>query len=69
MVKNRKILQLWEDNRLKNSKIDIYQNFNIIDALHNEALELNVFPLRNPLEGLEVDIRVAEVINSVPKSA
>ena len=52
---------------LKNEKLDIKKKFKIVEALYEEAVALGVFPLRDSLEGLEVDIRIAKVINSVPK--
>jgi len=54
---------------LKMEKPDIRRNFQIVEALHQEALSLSVFPLKDPLEGLDVDLRVAKAINCVPKAA
>jgi hypothetical protein len=39
-----------------------------MDALFEEARALRIFPLTDPLEGLDTDIKVAKVINSVRKS-
>jgi hypothetical protein len=52
---------------LRNEKLDIRKKFKIVEALYKEAVALGVFPLKDSLEGLEVDIRIAKVINSVPK--
>jgi hypothetical protein len=38
-----------------------------VEALYREAVALGVFPLQDSLEGLEVDIRIAKVVNSVSK--
>ena len=35
----------------------------IVEALYREACLLGALPLKDPLEGIEVDIRVAKVIN------
>ena len=43
------------------------KKFKILEALYKEAVALGVFPLKDSLEGLEVDIRIAKVINSVSK--
>jgi hypothetical protein len=52
---------------LRNEKIGIKKKFKIVEALYKEAVALGVFPLKDSLEGLEVDIRIARGINSVSK--
>ena len=68
MITNRKKFKEFEKNLLKNEKLDIIQNFKIVEALYREAVTLQVIPLKNPLEGLEMDIKIARVVNSVSKS-
>ncbi len=41
------------------------KKFAILDGLYREAVLLGVFPLKDPLEGLEVDIKLARALNSV----
>ncbi|OGL41621.1 MAG: hypothetical protein A2043_07670 [Candidatus Schekmanbacteria bacterium GWA2_38_9] len=67
MIKNHKKLQEFERKLLKKEKVDIMQNFRIVEALYKEAVALGIFPLKNPLEGLEIDIKIAKVVNSVSK--
>jgi len=57
--------QKFEIEILRNEKLDIKKKFKIVEALYKEAVALGVFPLKDSLEGLEVDIRIARVINSV----
>ena len=52
---------------MRNEKLDVKKKFKIVEALYKEAVALGVFPLKDSLEGLEVDIRIAKVINSVSK--
>ena len=52
----------------KKERLSIRNNFRIVEALYEEAVVLGVIPLKNPLEGLEVDIKIAKVINHVPKT-
>jgi prephenate dehydratase len=61
--------QKFEIEMMRNEKVNIKRNFQIVEALHEEAISLGVIPLKNPLEGLEVDVRIAKVINSVSKTA
>jgi hypothetical protein len=68
MIKNPDKFKKFEDTYLKKEDLDISRNFRIFDALFKEALALGIFPLKNPLEGLEVDIKIAKVVNSVSKS-
>ncbi len=58
----------FERDLIRREKPDLNRNLKIVEALFQEAVDLGVFPLKDPLEGLEVDIRVAKVINSVQKT-
>ncbi len=53
----------------RKEKVDIKKNFRIMDALYREARALGVFPLKEPLEGIDVDIKIAKAINRVSKIA
>ena len=55
----------FERNLVRKEKVDYGRNFRIVDALYNEAVALDIFPLRNPLDGIEVDLKIAKVVNSV----
>jgi len=55
----------FEINLLRKEKNDYGRNLRIVDALYREAVALGALPLRNPLDGIEVDLRIAKVINSV----
>ena len=37
----------------------------IVEALYREACLLETLPLKDPLEGTDVDVHLAKVINSV----
>ena len=65
MIKNTEKLQKFEDELTRKEKTDIRQNFRLVEAMYEEAVSLGVFPLKNPLDGIEVDIKIAKVINSV----
>jgi hypothetical protein len=69
MVKNSSKLREFEDDYLKRGKPNLQQNLRLVDQLYQEAIALSVFPLRDPLSGLETDIKIARVINSVPKTS
>ena len=65
MVKNYQELQKFERDLIASEKADYRKNFRIMEEMYREALELGVFPLKNPLEGIEVKIKIAKVVNSV----
>ena len=65
MIKNKKLLEQFERGFKKREKPDYQQNMKIFEGMYKEALYLNAIPLKDPLDGLEVDIKIARVINSV----
>jgi len=65
MVKNDRELQKFERNLIASEKPNYRRNFRIVEEMYQEALELGIFPLKNPLDGIEVDIKIARVVNSV----
>jgi hypothetical protein len=68
MIKNPKKLREFERILIIEDNTDIRQKFRLMDALFEEARALKIFPLKDPLEGLDTDIKVAKVVNSVRKS-
>ncbi|GAH82379.1 unnamed protein product, partial [marine sediment metagenome] len=46
-------------------KVDVLKNFQIVEAMYDEAAELGIIPLKNPLDGIETDIKIAKVVNNV----
>lgn len=68
MVINRPKVEKFEKRLIAKEKADFIKNYRIIEAMYNEAVTLGIIPMKNPLDGLEVDIKVAKVVNSVSKS-
>ncbi len=69
MIKDKKYLHEFEKEIIRSKKADIANNIRIVEALYKEAVSLGVFPLKDPLEGIEVDIKIAKVINSVSETS
>jgi transcriptional regulator with XRE-family HTH domain len=63
--KQQNELQKFELDFLKKEKVDIVRNFRIAEALYREAVTLGIIPLKDPLDGIEVDLKIARVVNSV----
>jgi hypothetical protein len=68
MIRNNEFQQ-FEMEFVRKEKLDVIRNFQIEEALYQEAVALGILPLKNPLDGLEVDIKIARVINRVSKTA
>ena len=68
MVKDVPELDRFEKELLRLRKPDPAKNFRIIEALYDEAVALGAIPLKDPLNGIEVDIKIAKVVNSVSKT-
>lgn len=69
MIKNCRKIRDFEKKLLKKEKINIKRNFMIVDALYKEAVTLGALPLKDPLEGIDIAIKIARVVNSVSKPA
>jgi hypothetical protein len=65
MIKNPHILEAFERELLAKEPVNFLKNLRLVDGLLKQARSLGVFPPANPLEGIEVDIRVAGVLNRV----
>jgi len=63
MLKRDPLLEEFEKAQMQNSQPDYFKNLQVFEALYQEAKELGVFPLNDPLEGIDVDIHLAMVLN------
>jgi hypothetical protein len=65
LIKNTEALRRLKKAILRQELPDYSHNVRLAEALYREAVSLGVFPPRDRLSGLDVDIRVARVINKV----
>jgi len=65
MIKNSEKLQAFEAARIRAEKVDVEKNLRILDALYEEAVMLGALPPKDPLEGIEVKIRIAYAVNGI----
>lgn len=68
MLINSPTYAQFEQDLIKSQPVNIEQNFRILDALYDEAVELGVFPRKDALEGLDTILTIAKVVNSVSKT-
>ena len=69
MLKPSASFREFEDGLIASTPVDVRRNFQIQQWLYEHAVKLGIFPLRDPLEGIELKIHVAKVLNRVPSSA
>lgn len=63
MIKDIQYWNRWEEEFQRQEPINVKQNFRVMDAMYEEARQLGLFPLSDPMEGLEMDILYAKAIN------
>ncbi len=68
MIKNGKILKRFEDDLISQQRFSIEEAFNIVESLWHEGVSLGVLPPKNPMDGIEVDIKIAKALNSCLKT-
>lgn len=65
MIKNTKLLKEFEKKYAQLSPPNFLKNIAIVEALLEEARLLGSWPPKDPMAGIETDIRIAKILNSV----
>lgn len=65
MMQNYEKIRDFEKKLLKKPNRDLAQKYAILEAMYQEAVMFGIFPLKNPMEGVETDIKIAKAVNSV----
>lgn len=68
MIKDNAYLKNFENELISKQKLPYEKALKIFEAMWEEGVSLGVLPPKDPLEGIEVDIRVAKILNSCSKS-
>ena len=53
----------FEDNLIRETVIDLAARFRLFEAMVQEARAVGALPPADPLEGIEVDIRLAKALH------
>jgi hypothetical protein len=70
MIKNISAWKQFEDNLVRESpQISFPDSLRLLEAMWDEGRELGVLPPSNPMDGIEVDIEIARVLNCLPSSS
>ena len=65
MIKDSGLLEQFEREQLKKENLDYDSALKIFEGMWLEGMAMGVLPLKDPLEGIEVDIRIARMLNHV----
>jgi len=65
MIKESELLQEFDREEVKRERPDYPSALNLFEGMWREGIALGVLPLKDPLEGIEVDIRIARMLNHV----
>lgn len=68
MIRDKAAWEAWERNYRRSKSADFFHNMRVFEGLYEEACALGLFPLKEPLDGLETKIRLAKTVN-VPTTA
>jgi len=69
MIKNYKMAQKFEEELIKKEKVNIVKNFQIMDAMYKEVRALGLIPLKDPLNGWGIDVKIVLIANYVQKTS
>lgn len=69
MIKNFHFVENIEKDFISKQKLSYKQSLQIFESMWDEGVKLGVLPPKKPLEGIEVDIKIARVLNSCLKKS
>jgi hypothetical protein len=64
MIQNPALLKAFERSITREQPVNYRQNLLIFEALYFEARALGVLPLKDPLDGIDVDLHLARVLHA-----
>ena len=64
MINGAGALKRFEDSLIREGKLSYPQALRLFEAMWQEGVALGVLPPKDPLEGIEVDLRIARIVNS-----
>jgi len=68
MIKNAELLERFEYKQLKKETLPYKDALKIYESMWLEAKALGILPLKNPMDGIEVKIRISRILNSCSKT-
>jgi hypothetical protein len=68
MTRRNDMMEAFERDLVARDTLTYEQKLKIYEAMWKEAVSLGVLPPADPLEGIEVDIKIAKTLNSVRRA-
>lgn len=68
MINDWKFFEEWEKEQRRKEPVNLLQNLRLLEAMHEEARSLKIFPLKNPLEGLDAKIQWVKALHLLKAS-
>lgn len=68
MIKKHDELQRFEAMQVKSKPPDYAAAARLFEAMWLEACELGVLPAKDPLDGIDADIRLARILNTCSRN-
>lgn len=69
MIKNVHFLEKIEKDLILKNKLSYEQSLKIFESMWKEGIKLGILPLKDPSDGLEVDLKIAKILNSCLKKS
>jgi hypothetical protein len=63
MIRNPHLVEEFERRDAQRLPLDPVRNLMIYEAMYEEARQFGALPLADPLDGIEVDVRLARILN------
>jgi hypothetical protein len=63
MIRGSELLAEFEREYLRQDKTDYFDSLRLVEEMWKEGVFLGVLPPEDPLEGTEVDLRIARILN------
>jgi len=69
VIKNVHFLEKIEKDIILKNKLSYEQSLKIFESMWKEGIKLGILPLKYPLDGLDVDLKIAKILNSCSKKS
>jgi len=69
VIRNVHFLENMEREFISRQKLSYKKCLQIFESMWHEGIKLGVLPPKEPLEGIDVDIKIAKIIHSCLKSS
>lgn len=68
MIKNPDLLKEMEEKYIAASRLPYEKALAIVESLWAEGVNLAVLPPKDPIEGIETDVRMARILNTCSRN-